>query len=364
MSKLTKHYSTGILMATWMEPVAAGRIQQACSTTGKHRKGYADPLNYIVMDLEWNQCPYGKKQEDPRMPFEIIEIGAVKLDPSLREVSTFHETIRPILYRTLHHMTRSVIHMTEKDFQGRRTFPQVFADFLIWCGADPVFCTWGPGDLTELQRNVRWHMDHGYLTGRWPFPFPFLFRDAQKIFSHVYEDGHARRSLEWAVEYLHIEKTREFHDAFADAWYTAKIFARLPADSIQKMTSVDTYITPHKKSEEVLIRYDTYTKYISRAFHDRDAVMKDRSVTATICHVCGKKIRKKIRWFSDNSRNYLCVAECPEDGLMKGKARIRQNADGDWYAVKTTRMITEEELDLVKKKQETQRTRRRIHRMS
>ena len=29
---------------------------------------------------EWNQCPYGKDRENPRLPFEIIEIGAVKLD--------------------------------------------------------------------------------------------------------------------------------------------------------------------------------------------------------------------------------------------------------------------------------------------
>ena len=75
-------------------------------------------VNYIVLDLEWNQCPYGKKKEDPKLPFEIIEIGAVKLDASFRNVGTFHETIRPVLYRRLHYMTRSVIHMTENDFAG------------------------------------------------------------------------------------------------------------------------------------------------------------------------------------------------------------------------------------------------------
>ena len=36
-------------------------------------------MNYVVLDLEWNQC-CGRDQENPRMPFEIIEIGAVKLD--------------------------------------------------------------------------------------------------------------------------------------------------------------------------------------------------------------------------------------------------------------------------------------------
>lgn len=37
-------------------------------------------MDYIVFDLEWNQSPEGKKGSDKKLPFEIIEIGAVKLD--------------------------------------------------------------------------------------------------------------------------------------------------------------------------------------------------------------------------------------------------------------------------------------------
>ena len=37
-------------------------------------------MNYIVFDLEWNQCPGGKKGANKKIPFEIIEIGAVKLN--------------------------------------------------------------------------------------------------------------------------------------------------------------------------------------------------------------------------------------------------------------------------------------------
>lgn len=36
-------------------------------------------MNYIVFDLEWNQNPDGRRHPDSRLPFEIIEIGAVKL---------------------------------------------------------------------------------------------------------------------------------------------------------------------------------------------------------------------------------------------------------------------------------------------
>lgn len=314
------------------------------------------------MDLEWNQCPYGKKKEDPKLPFEIIEIGAVKLNADFQEVGAFHETIRPVLYRKLHYMTRSVIHMTEVDFEGKRTFPRVFADFLVWCGDSPVFCTWGSGDLTELQRNVRWHIDHGNLTGRWPFPFPFFYRDVQKVFSYVYEDGKKRRSLEWAVEYLKIEKTEEFHDAFSDAAYTAKILQMLPPEDVRYYSSIDTYRTPSKRSDEIQVRYEKYTKFISKSYPERESLMKDRVITSTRCIVCDQKIKRTIRWFSDNGRNYLCIAQCPEHGLFRGKIRIRQNADDEWYVVRTIRKATADDVESVKKKQESLRHRRRAHR--
>ena len=36
--------------------------------------------NFIVFDLEWNQNPGGKELSVERLPFEIFEIGAVKLN--------------------------------------------------------------------------------------------------------------------------------------------------------------------------------------------------------------------------------------------------------------------------------------------
>lgn len=33
-------------------------------------------MNYIVLDLEWNQSDTGKEPEVKALPFEIIDIGA------------------------------------------------------------------------------------------------------------------------------------------------------------------------------------------------------------------------------------------------------------------------------------------------
>lgn len=36
-------------------------------------------MNYIILDLEWNQGNEQKEKQLKELPFEIIEIGAVKL---------------------------------------------------------------------------------------------------------------------------------------------------------------------------------------------------------------------------------------------------------------------------------------------
>ena len=51
-------------------------------------------MNYIIMDLEWNNA-YMKSAQ--KFVNEIIEIGAVKLDENLQEVGTFSELIKQIV---------------------------------------------------------------------------------------------------------------------------------------------------------------------------------------------------------------------------------------------------------------------------
>ena len=47
-------------------------------------------MNYIVFDLEWNQAPTVEEAR-PGLPFEIIEIGAVKVSAeTLQTLDMFH----------------------------------------------------------------------------------------------------------------------------------------------------------------------------------------------------------------------------------------------------------------------------------
>ena len=86
--------------------------------------------------------------------------------------------------------------------------------------------------------------------------------------------------------------------------------------------------------------------------------MKDKRVTDMVCYKCRRMLRKKIRWFSYGQRFYLCLAACPEHGLMKGKIRMKKAEDGSIFVVKTQKLVGEEGAEFVARKKEEARVRR------
>ena len=153
-------------------------------------------MNYIVFDLEWNQSPNGKEDSVEHLPFEIIEIGAVKLNGNFEETGTFHKLIRPKVYKKMHFKISEVTHMDmAKLRQEGEPFDVVMNRFLAWCGEEEYcFCTWGSMDLTELQRNMAYHKLPN------PFPRPLLYLDIQKLYCLQYGDGKNKVSLDMAVQ--------------------------------------------------------------------------------------------------------------------------------------------------------------------
>ena len=149
-------------------------------------------MYYIVLDLEFNQ-PFHFKTGfqttlHPDCPFEIIQIGAVKLDEKFAMLDCF-------------------------------TFPQAYASFVNFIGTeDTVLCTWGSDDIKSLFKNILfYHLDTTKICNR--------FINVQKFASSYlkYEAGKAI-GLKNAVTELHIKVEEPFHNALYDALYTAKVF--------------------------------------------------------------------------------------------------------------------------------------------
>lgn len=311
-------------------------------------------MNYIVFDLEWNQCPAGKNGSDPDLPFEIIEIGGIKLNEKREKISEFHRLVKPQVYNWIHDSIHNVIHVDYKELMNGELFPQAVQEFLDWCGKDFVFCTWGMQDLMELQRNMRYYSLLDLLPG------PVIYYDIQKLFSWFHENIKLRRSLEYAIDCLDIEKEKDFHRALEDAEYTARVFAKMDMAEILPYYSIDTYQPPNNRKKEIYISYPTYDKYISRQFHDREKVIKDREVASTRCPVCHLPAKRRLRWFMNNSRIYESISQCQEHGYIKGKVRIRKTDENTFYAVKTLKPVNEQKAEEIRQKRDSLRRKRNM----
>ena len=71
-----------------------------------------------------------------------------------------------------------------------------------------------------------------------------------------------------------------------------------------------------------------------------------------ICYRCSRALRKKIRWFTANQRNYYCLAWCPDHGFVRGKIRMKHSPDGGIFVVKTIKLTGEEGVEALTKKKE------------
>lgn len=313
-------------------------------------------MNYVVLDLEWNQPIDGVKKENRELPFEIVEVGAILLNEERKVIGEFTQIVKPTVYHEMNEITRNLIHLRMKELKQGKTFPETMADFFRWCGEDYIFCTWGSLDLVELQRNMEYH-------GLEPLdcrPFPYL--DIQKLFSIAFEDRKVRRSLEYAVDYLKIPCDIPFHRAFSDAYYTAKVMAEIQDPEVFSNYSFDTYHIPTRRCDEVSVLFHDYAKYISRGFADKTAAMQDREVISTRCYLCKKNARRKVNWFSVNGKHFYSVSMCEKHGYMKGKIRLKKSETGRIYVVKTQKFINDEEVAAIEQKRAALQEHRRLQR--
>ena len=180
-------------------------------------------MNYIVLDLEFNQ-PFhfksGKSSElNPECPFEIIQIGAVKLNENFEVSNTFNCMIKPQFYKRIHPYVEKITGIKEEDLKDKVSFKEAFEQFTKFIGdEDSVLCTWGIDDIKSLYRNILVHnINIDLITNKYinvqAYATKYLNYEAGKTIG-----------LKNAVTELDIEIENSFHDALNDADYTAKIF--------------------------------------------------------------------------------------------------------------------------------------------
>ena len=290
-------------------------------------------MKYIVMDLEWNQSAYGRSGEHPRLPFEIIEIGAVKLNHKYQLESEFRELITPKVYRRLHHTIRRMLSYDERELQqDGHPFKEVCERFLEWCGKDAVFCTWGMSDLFYLQNNMDFYNME-------MLPYPVHYYNIQQIYADKYDPNRMICKLEKAVEALGLPQDEPFHAAISDARYTAKVLAAAKLGNIKKKYTIDLYQRPRTAEDIINDRHDEVIDYISTEYPSRQLAMADEGVTELRCPKCGRITTPMVSWFANAQNTEMAVGKCFRHGFAEGRIKFR-NAEGESDKVFAIKRIT------------------------
>jgi inhibitor of KinA sporulation pathway (predicted exonuclease) len=191
-------------------------------------------MHYIIYDLEFNQKNNNsenvhndnksteiKNNNPPIIPFEIIQIGAIKLDENFETISTFNSLVKPTLYKTIHPYVENLTKITDEKVALCKNFIDVHNDFLKFLGNDEIIlCVWGIGDIKELYRNIKFYnLSDSYIS---------KFIDIQKYASkYLKAPKSSRIGLRNAIEILNMPLHGDFHDAFNDAYYTTEIFKHI-----------------------------------------------------------------------------------------------------------------------------------------
>lgn len=208
-------------------------------------------MYFIIFDVELNQDFSALQDFDGRRslyPFEIIQIGAIKLDSELNTVATFNRYVKPTIYTKISPFITELTGITTEQLLTEEPFSEVYQAYLEFIeGTDSIFCIWGMSDIKELFRNAEHHQLNRKL-------LPRMCINLQPYASmHLHHSPKTQLQLQHAVEALNLPIPYTFHNALYDAYYTAEIFKKIYNSSIQPKLYDPSYITrrPRQRKREI-----------------------------------------------------------------------------------------------------------------
>ena len=279
-------------------------------------------MNYIVLDMEWNQpwpgSPSAKKVLPVSIRGEIIQIGAVRVTEEQFVEDEFQVLIKPKYYR---HLNRRVSKLTGiKETRLREEgvpFVEAIESFREWCGEDIVFLTWGFDDIGILRENLQLHGLETDWTDKW--------YNAQMIFNAQTDGSTAQKALKTAMEMFSIEATRPAHDALGDAYHTALICAML--DLKRGQEEYDTALKSHENGFHGAELPGCIGRKVFYDYADKRAALSAMAGEENICPICEGRMLGS-RWFAQPGHRYMDLATCPEHGKFLIRVRLSTQADG------------------------------------
>ena len=253
-------------------------------------------MNYIVLDMEWNQ-PFNMKSmvKKPLMLHgEIVQIGAVKLDENYHILDTFKIMVSPKHYTKMRKNISKLTKITTKELQYGFSFPIAFKHFKNWCGNEFAFLTWGPDDIDMLRDNMILHeLDTDWIPSTY---------DIQMIFDDQIAKEKRQVSLSYAMEKIG-EPALEAHDALNNARNTVCVCLHL--DMVKGLAE---YAALQKQVKCCGSRAKERSQS-TRTYSTREAALNDPELINFFCPTCGSNI-KCVDFVRQNSDKFICIGKC------------------------------------------------------
>jgi len=275
-------------------------------------------MHYIILDLEWNQpiswqSPVYREVGD-RLIFEMIQIGAVRLDDQLEIAETLSLPIAPTCYLQIHPRIRRMTGLGPEELAGAPAFREALEQFAAWCGEDYRLLTWGCDDVSVLQQNIDFFECQDISLA------PLC--DIQKLFAEVHQLKD-RPSLQKAMELMGIEadEAMSFHNARNDAWYTARVFRTLPDPDA---------VLAHELTPRSLIHHPKKTreKTPAVAFPSLQAALESDVALKPVCPRCGRNLALDGEYVLQSPDKYITIGKCRNHGKMLLRLAMRSGDEG------------------------------------
>ena len=280
-------------------------------------------MDYIVLDMEWNQpwpgSPSARKVLPVQIRGEIIQMGAVRVseDQQIHE-DEFQVMVRPKYYRSLNRRVSKLTGIKESRLKAEGIpFAEAIEAFRAWCGEDVVFLTWGFDDITILRENLQLH--------ELPYDWVDKWYNVQMMFNAQTDGSNSQKALKTAMEIFGIEATRPAHDALGDAFHTAQICAKL--DLKRGMEEYEQALRSHDNGFHGAELPGCICRKVFYDYADKRAALAAMSGEENLCPVCEGRMLSS-RWFAQPGRRYMDLATCPEHGKFLIRVRLSLQEDG------------------------------------
>ena len=293
-------------------------------------------MDYIVLDMEWNQpwpgSPSARKVLPVHIRGEIIQLGAVRVTEDQQVADEFQVMIKPKYYRRLNRRVSKLTGIKESQLREEGvSLPEAMEQFRSWCGEDVVFLTWGFDDIGILRENLQLYELPVDWTGRW--------YNAQMMFNAQTDGSNSQKALKTAMEVFGIEATRPAHDALGDAYHTALICARL--DLKRGSEEYEEALKSHENGFHGAELPGCLSRKVFYDYADKKAALGAMSGGENKCPVCGRQMLGS-RWFAQPGHRYMDLATCPDHGKFLIRVRLSEQEDGTIRVSRLTYEATSE----------------------